>query len=116
MENEKVFAMKFSKVYSLLVAKAERKGRTKQEVNRVITWLTGFDDAAIENLAASDIGYKAFFDSSPNLNPEWLSVKGTVCGIHVESIEDETMRKIRCLDKLIDELAKGKSLEKILNR
>jgi len=114
MENNKVFAMKFSKVYPLLVSKAEKKGRTKQEVNDVICWLTGYDEAGLEKQLREDVDYGTFFNEAPRMNPNCVLIKGTICGIRVEEIEDPLMRKIRYLDKLIDELAKGKPMDKIL--
>lgn len=102
--------MKVSKVYPLLVQKAERKGRTKEEVDAVIRWLTGYDmDEVDQNMTYGD-----FFVNAPAMNPRASLVKGKVCGISVESIEDPLMRKIRQLDKLVDELAKGRPMEKIL--
>lgn len=106
--------MSFSRVYPLYIAKAERKGRTKAEVDRIIIWLTGYNDEQLETLARSEISLEEFFDSAPNLNPNRALIKGTVCGIKVHEIEDETIRNIRYLDKLVDELAKGKTIEKIL--
>ena len=110
MEQEKVFSMKLSKIYPLLTAKAERKGRTRQEVDEVICWLTGYDRAGLE------IDYGTFFREAPRMNPSCGKITGTVCGVRVEEIEDPLMRKIRYLDKLIDELAKGKPLEKVLRK
>ena len=114
MENNKVFAMKFSKIYPLLVRKAERKNRTKQEVDQIICWLTGYDENSLLNQIQSDVDYGTFFNQAPCINPKCKLIKGTVCGVRVETIEDPLMRNIRYLDKLIDELAKGKAMEKIL--
>jgi len=114
MENNKVFAMKFSKIYPLLVSKAEKKGRTKQEVDDIICWLTGYDEAGLEKQLSEDVDYGTFFNEAPHMNPNCVLIKGTICGIRVEEIEDPLMRKIRYLDKLIDELAKGKPMDKIL--
>lgn len=114
MENSKVFAMKFSKIYPLLVQKAERKNRTKQEVDEIICWLTGYDGKGIACQLQKDVDYKTFFEQAPCINPNCEKIKGTVCGIRVENIEDPMMKLIRYLDKLIDELAKGKAMEKIL--
>ena len=114
MENNKVFAMKFSKVYPLLVQKAERKNRTKQEVDEIICWLTGYDESGLQRQLDEDVDYKTFFEQAPCIHPNSEKIKGTVCGVHVENIEDPMMRQIRYLDKLIDELAKGKAMEKIL--
>lgn len=102
--------MKVSKVYPLLVQKAERKGRTKDEVDTVISWLTGYDMQEVDQ----DMTYGDFFANAPAMNPRAFLIKGKVCGISVETIEDPLMQKIRQLDKLVDELAKGKPMEKIL--
>lgn len=117
MEQEKVFSMKLSKIYPLLTAKAERKGRTRQEVDEVICWLTGYDRAGLE--PAAQPGHRLwdlFPREAPRMNPSCGKITGTVCGVRVEEIEDPLMRKIRYLDKLIDELAKGKPLEKVLRK
>ena len=116
MDNEKVFAMKLNKVYPLLVQKAERKGRTKQEVDEVICWLTGYDEIGLSAQLEKDVDYGAFFNEAPQMTPNCALIKGVVCGVRVESIEDPTMQKIRWLDKLVDELAKGKAMEKILRK
>ena len=110
MPRQSIFEMQFSKVYPLLVQKAERKGRTREEVDAVIAWLTGYDmDSA--NL---DVICQAFFDNAPAWNPRAELITGKVCGIQVETIDDPTMKRIRQLDKLVDELAKGKPIERIL--
>ena len=114
MENEKVFAMSFSKVYGLLIAKAERKGRTKAEVEEVTFWLTGYTAQQIDELMDSEISYGDFFRQAPEMNPNREKITGVVCGVRVENIENPLMRDIRYLDKLVDELAKGKAMEKIL--
>lgn len=116
MEMEKVFAMKLGKVYPLLVQKAEKKGRTKQEVDEIICWLTGYDEAGIAAQLEKDVEYGAFFDEAPQMNPNCALIKGVICGVRVENIENPTMQKIRWLDKLVDELAKGKAMEKILRK
>lgn len=116
MDNRKVFAMKFSKIYPLLVQKAERKNRTKQEVDEIIFWLTGYEESGLKKQLQNDVDYQTFFEEAPCMNPKREKIKGTVCGVRVETIEDPLMREIRYLDKLIDELAKGKSMEKIRNR
>ena len=116
MDNEKVFAMKLSRVYPLLVSKAERKGRTKQEVDEITCWLTGYDEAGLAAQLEKDVDYGDFFREAPRMNPNCALIKGVVCGVRVENIEDPTMQKIRWLDKLVDELAKGKSMEKILRK
>lgn len=114
MTNEKVYQMQFSKIYPLLVNKAERKGRTKAEVDEIICWLTGYSREEIEEMAQGDITYEAFFGGAPQLHPKRKLIKGAVCGVKVESIEEPLMQEIRYLDKLVDELAKGKIMEKIL--
>ncbi|MDE5891398.1 MAG: DUF2200 domain-containing protein [Acetatifactor sp.] len=116
MENNKVFKMKLSKVYPLLVQKAERKNRTKQEVDEIIVWLTGYDEAGLKKQLSHDVDYGTFFEEAPCMNPNCSQIKGSVCGIRVEEIEDPLMQKIRYLDKLIDELAKGWPMERILRR
>lgn len=116
MENEKVFAMSFAKVYPMLIAKAERKGRTRNEVLEVTAWLTGYTPGEIESQTASDISYGDFFRKAPALNPSRKLIKGSICGVKVELIEDPLMQEIRCLDKLVDELAKGKAMGKILRK
>ena len=110
-----VFDMKFSKVFPLLVAKAERKGRTAEEVYAVAAWLTGYGREELNRLLNSDITYGDFFDNAPQMNPDRKNVKGKICGVRIEEIEDSKMRNMRILDKLVDEIAKGKPVEKILN-
>ena len=114
MKNEKVYAMSFAKVYPLLVNKAVRKGRTAEEVNQVIRWLTGYDPDGLKAALDAEVSYEVFFAKAPMLNPNREKITGTICGVRVENVEDPLMREIRYLDKLIDELAKGKGLEKIL--
>lgn len=114
MENEKVYRMPFGKVYPLLIHKAERKCRTTEEVDRIISWLTGYTVEEIQNAAVSGTTYGDFFRNAPHPNPCRGKITGVVCGVRVETIEDPLMREIRYLDKLIDELAKGKAIEKIL--
>ena len=114
MEAEKVYRMKLSKIYPLLIAKAERKGRAKEEVNRLIRWLTGYDEAGLARQLEEEVDYGTFFREAPAMNPNCSLIKGKICGIAVEAIEDPLMQKIRYLDKLVDELAKGKPMEKIL--
>ena len=110
MPRQSVFDMKVSKVYPLLVAKAERKGRTKAEVDEVTAWLTGYDMEKTD----LDVSYRDFFDNAPAYNPRAELITGKVCGVQVETIEDPLMKQIRQLDKLVDELAKGKPMERIL--
>ena len=114
MTNEKVFAMSFAKVYPLLIAKAERKGRTRNEVLAVTAWLTAYTNEQLEELLVSDITYSDFFRNAPALNPARKQIKGSICGVRVETIEDPLMQEIRYLDKLVDELVKGKPMEKIM--
>lgn len=116
MENEKVYGMRFSKVYPCLIEKAEKKGRTRDEVDQVACWLTGYTPEALAVLLESTISYGDFFRNAPELNPNHELITGTVCGVRVESIKDPLMRNIRYLDKLVDELAKGKPMEKILRQ
>ena len=110
MPRQNIFDMKVSKVYPLLLQKVERKGRTKEELDAVIAWLTGYDMETVDQ----QMTYGLFFENAPAMNPRAELIKGKVCGIAVESIEDPLMQKIRWLDKLVDELAKGKSLDKVL--
>lgn len=106
--------MSFASVYPLYVAKAERKGRKRSEVDAVICWLTGYDETGLEQQLKKQNDFETFFKEAPKLNPARSSIKGVVCGVRVEDIQDPTMREIRYLDKLVDELAKGKAMEKIL--
>jgi len=114
MENQKVFAMKFARVYPLYVQKAERKGRGKTEVDQVICWLTGYTQAGLEKQIADGVDLSTFFAQAPAFNPNSSLITGVVCGIRMEEVEDPLMQKIRYMDKLIDELARGKAMEKIL--
>lgn len=116
MTNDKVFAMPFPKVYDCLVAKAERKGRTRAEVDEIITWLTGWDADGIRSALENAMPYGTFFTEAPALNPARRAIRGSICGIRVEEIEDAAMQEIRYLDKLVDELAKGKTMDKILRK
>ena len=106
--------MSFSKVYPLYIQKAEKKGRTKKEVDEIICWLTGHDELSLKQQIDSEVDLETFFRQAPRINPNASLIKGVICGYRVEEIEDEMMRLIRCLDKLIDELAKGKPMEKNL--
>ena len=110
MPKQSIFEMPFSKVYPMLVQKAERKGRTKAEVDAVITWLTGYPDLE----AASRVTCREFYGNAPTWNPNAEKITGTICGVRVEAIEDPLTKRIRQLDKLVDELSKGKPMEKIL--
>lgn len=114
MGNEKVYNMLFSKVFLLLIAKAEKKGRVRDEVLEVTAWLTGYSADTIEGFLETDLTYGDFFRNAPSLNPNRTLITGVVCGVRVETIEEPLMREIRYLDKLVDELAKGKQMEKIL--
>ena len=116
MDNEKVYSMSFSKIYPLLVNKAVKKGRSVEEVNQVIGWLTGYRTEEIEAAAESSVSYGDFFRHAPELNPNRTLIKGVVCGVRVETIGDPLMQNIRYLDKLVDELAKGRPMDKILRR
>ncbi len=114
MPRTDVTQMLFSKVYPLLVNKAERKGRSREEVEQVTAWLTGYTAEDINRLEQSDISYGDFFRNAPAKNPNRSRITGTICGVRIEEIEDPLMREIRYLDKLVDELAKGKAMDKIL--
>ena len=116
MDQTRVFKMSFAGVYPLYIKKAERKGRTKEEVDAIIRWLTGYDQQALQNQIDRKIDLQTFFDEAPALNPNATKITGVICGYRVEEIEDKLMQKIRYMDKLIDELAKGKALEKILRK
>lgn len=114
MNKPRIFAMSFASVYPLYIEKARKKGRTKEEVDEIITWLTGYDNKSLQEQIDSETDMEAFYSRAPRINPNASLIKGVICGYRVEEIEDETMRRIRYLDKLVDELAKGKSMEKIL--
>ena len=116
MENTRVFRMAFASVYPHYIAKAEKKGRTKEEVRAVIRWLTGYDERALQQQIDKKVDFETFFAQAPRINPNVSKVTGVICGYRVEEIEDHIMRKIRYLDKLVDELAKGKAMEKILRQ
>ncbi len=116
MENSRIFKMSFAVVYPLYVQKAERKGRTKEEVDEIIRWLTGYDQQALQRQIAGNKDFETFFSEAPQINPDASKITGVICGYRVEEIEDRLMQKIRYLDKLIDELAKGKAMEKILRK
>ena len=116
MKNEAVFAMKFAKVFPLLITKAERKGRTRAEVYEIVTWLTGYTAEEMNRFLDSDLSYGDFFKNAPAPNENRRLIKGSICGVKVETIEDPLMQEIRYLDKLVDELAKGKPMDKILRR
>ncbi len=114
MEKHKVFAMSFASVYKLYIAKAEKKSRTKEEVDQIVCWLTGYDEIALQAQVEKEVDFETFFNEAPCLNENRNLIKGVICGCRVEEMEAGLMREIRYLDKLIDELAKGKKMEKIL--
>jgi hypothetical protein len=116
MGQHRIFSMPFAKVYPLYIQKAERKGRTRDEVDEIIRWLTGYDQAGLAGQIAAEADLETFFAQAPALNPNRALIKGVVCGVRVEEVEDPLMQKIRYLDKLIDELARGKAMDKILRR
>lgn len=114
MSGHRIFSTAFAKVYPMYVQKAERKGRTQAEVDEVIRWLTGYDQAGLERQIELGVDFQTFFAEAPALHPNAPLIKGVVCGVRVEDIEDPLMQKLRWLDKLIDELAKGRAMEKVL--
>lgn len=114
MAKHRIYTTSFASVYPLYVAKAERKGRSRDEVDRIICWLTGYDQGGLQAQIDSGADFETFFDKAPRPNPSRALIKGVVCGVRVEEVEEPTMREIRYLDKLVDELAKGKAMEKIL--
>lgn len=116
MEKPRFFTMPFSRVYPLYIQKAERKGRTKKEVDEIIFWFTGYDEHTLQQQLKEESDFETFFKQAPHINPNVVLIKGVICGYRVEEIEDNLMRQIRYLDKLIDELAKGKAMQKILRK
>lgn len=116
MNNERVYKMSFAGVYPHYIAKAEKKGRSKEEVDEIIFWLTGYNVQTLQEHINNRTNFKDFFDLAPQINPNVSKITGIICGYRVEDIEDELMQKVRYLDKLIDELAKGKSMDKILRK
>ncbi len=114
MAKQHIFSMSFARVYPLYVAKAERKGRTKSEVDAIIRWLFGYSQDELEEKVKQEIDFETFIKESPRPNPSRIKIQGRVCGVRVEEIEDPIMKEIRYLDKLIDELAQGKSMEAII--
>ena len=116
MDNTRVFRMKFASVYPHYITKAEKKGRTKEEVHAIIRWLTGYDEPALEQQLARKVDFETFFAEAPRINPNVSKITGVICGYRVEQIEDKLMQQIRYLDKLVDELAHGKALDKILRK
>ena len=113
---QRLYAMSFASVYPMYVAKAEKKGRTKAEVDEVIRWLTGYTAKGLESQIAKKTSFEAFFDKAPKLNPARKQITGVICGMRVEVIEEPLIQDIRYLDKLIDELAKGRAMDKILRK
>lgn len=114
MEKHRIFTTSVASVYPYYIAKAEKKGRTKEEVNEIICWLTGYTQEELVDQLEKEVDFETFYSKAPELNPSRFLIKGVVCGVRVEEIEDPLMREIRYLDKLIDELAKGKKMNKIL--
>lgn len=114
--NERVFKMTFASVYPLYIQKAEKKGRTKAEVDEIIHWLTGYNEATLQAVIDNKVNFETFFAEAPQINPNVSKITGVICGYRVEEMEDKLMQKIRYLDKLVDELAKGKAMEKILRK
>ncbi len=112
----RIYTTSFASVYPLYVAKAERKKRTKTEVDQIISWLTGYDDDGLRSQLEKKTDFETFFADAPKLNPLRVLIKGVVCGVRVEDIEEPTMREIRYLDKMVDELARGKAMENILRK
>lgn len=116
MDNSRVYRMPFASVYPLYIKKAERKGRTKAEVDEIILWLTGYNSQALQKVIDDKSDLETFFAHAPQLNPNVSKITGLICGYRVEEIEDKLMQKVRYLDKLIDELAKGRAMDKILRK
>ncbi len=114
MENHRIFTTSFASVYKNYIAKAERKARTKSEVDEIICWLTGYSCSELSKNVKEETNFQDFFGNAPNMNANRMLIKGVVCGVRVEEVENDLMREIRYLDKLIDELARGKKMEKIL--
>lgn len=116
MDSSRVRRMSFASVYPLYIKKVERKGRTKAEVDEIIFWLTGYDEALLQKVIDDKTDFENFFNQAPQINPNVSKITGLICGYRVENIEDDIMQKVRYLDKLIDELAKGRAMEKILRK
>ncbi|TLF44381.1 DUF2200 domain-containing protein [Maribacter aurantiacus] len=112
----RIYTMSFAGVYPHYIAKAEKKGRTKEDVDTIIFWLTGYDREALANIIENKTNFETFFDEAPKLNPNVSKITGVICGYRVEEIEDKLLQKVRYLDKLVDELAKGKAMDKILRK
>mgnify|MGYP001482902771 CR=1 FL=1 len=116
MRTDRIYKLTFASVYPHYIKKVETKGRTKAELDEIIFWLTGYDQDSLQELIDNKTDFEHFFAQAPNFNPNAVKITGVICGYRVEEIEDEVIRKIRYLDKMIDELAKGKSMEKILRK
>lgn len=114
MKKPRIYTMYFASVYPLYIQKVEKKGRTKEEVDEIIFWLTGYNEDSLQQVIDKEIDFETFFEQAPKMNPNASLITGVICGYRVEEIEDKLMQQIRYLDKLIDELAKGKKMEKIL--
>lgn len=115
-QKHRIYTMSFARVYPAYIAKAEKKGRTKEEVDQIICWLTGYTKRSLASELKKEIDFETFFKKAPKMNPARKLITGVICGVRIEEIKDKTMREIRYLDKLIDELAKGKTMEKILRK
>ena len=116
MQNTRIFKMTFASVYPLYVKKVERKGRTTEELLAIIEWLTGYDEGSLQQQIDNKVDFESFFAQAPRMNPNVSKITGVICGYRVEEIEDKLMQQIRYLDKLVDELAKGKAMDKILRK
>ena len=116
MDNSRVYRMSFASVYPMYIQKAEKKGRTKEEVDAIIFWLTGYNKQALQKQIDKNNDFETFFAQAPGINPNVSKITGVICGYRIEEIEDKLMQKVRYLDKLVDELAKGKAMEKILRK
>lgn len=116
MKNDKIYEMPFAKLYPLLISKVEKKGRTREEIDQITCWLTGYREDQIAEFLTQDLTYGDFFLKAPQLNPDRKKITGKICGVRVEEIEEPLMQEIRYLDKLVDELAKGKRMENILRK
>ncbi|EAE6208279.1 DUF2200 domain-containing protein [Listeria innocua] len=116
MKKPRIYTMSFASVYPLYIQKVEKKDRAKEEVDEVIFWLTGYDQASLQKAIDQEIDFETFFEQAPKMNPNASLITGVICGYRVEEIEDKLMQQIRYLDKLVDELAKGKKMEKILRK
>lgn len=116
MEKHRIYTMTVASVYPYYIAKAEKKGRTKAEVDEIISWLTGYSQKELESQLKKETNFETFFAQAPKLNPSRTLITGVICGVRIEEIEDPLMKEIRYLDKLIDELSKGKTMEKILRK